>query len=64
MARKVGWKSNRAKTEFMMVRNLASPIEENFSTGTIDIVKDIKYLGSWLLNSTQDFEIRKTLAIS
>jgi Reverse transcriptase (RNA-dependent DNA polymerase) len=62
MARKVGSKINRAKTEFMMVGNWASPIEFRVSTGSIQLVKDFKYLGSWLLNSTKDFEIRKTLA--
>jgi hypothetical protein len=55
MARKVGLKINRAKTEFKMVGNWASPIEFRVSTGTINLVKDFKYLGCWLLN----FEIRK-----
>jgi Reverse transcriptase (RNA-dependent DNA polymerase) len=63
MARKVGLKINRAKTEFMMVGNWASPIELRVSTGTIYLVKDFKYLGSWLLNCTKDFEIRKALAL-
>jgi hypothetical protein len=62
MARKVGLKINRAKTEFMMVGNWASPIELRVSTGSINLVKDFKYLGSWLLNCTKDFEIRKALA--
>jgi hypothetical protein len=34
MARKVGLKINRAKTEFMMVENWASHIELRVSTGT------------------------------
>jgi hypothetical protein len=46
MARKVGLKINRAKTEFMMLGNWASPIELRVSTGTINLVKDLKYLGS------------------
>jgi Reverse transcriptase (RNA-dependent DNA polymerase) len=62
MARKVGLKINRAKTEFMMVGNWASPIELRVSTGSINLVKDFKYLGSWLLNCKKDFEIRKALA--
>jgi Reverse transcriptase (RNA-dependent DNA polymerase) len=62
MARRVGLKINRAKTEFMMVGNWASPIELRVSTGTINLVKDFKYLESWLLNSKKDFEIRKALA--
>jgi hypothetical protein len=62
MARRVSLKTNRAKTEFMMVRNWASPIELRVSTGIINLVKDFKYLGSWLLYCTKDFEIRKALA--
>jgi hypothetical protein len=46
MARKVGLKIKRAKTEFMMVGNWASPIELRVSTGTINLVKNFKYLGS------------------
>jgi hypothetical protein len=57
MARKVGLKINRAKTEFMKVGNWASPIELRVCTGSINLVKDFKYLGSWLLNCTKDFEI-------
>jgi hypothetical protein len=40
MARRVGLKINRAKAEFMMVRNWASPTELRVSTGTINLVKD------------------------
>jgi hypothetical protein len=46
----------------LLVGNWASPIELRVSTGTINLVKDFKYLGSWLLNCTKDFEIRKALA--
>jgi hypothetical protein len=46
----------------MMVGNWASPIELRVSSGTINLVKDFKYLGSWLLNCTKDFEIRMALA--
>jgi hypothetical protein len=63
MARKVGLKINRAKTEFMMVGNRTSPIKIRDSTGTMKLVKDFKYLGSWLFNCTKDFEIRKALAL-
>jgi hypothetical protein len=55
MARRVGLKINR-------VGNWASPIELRVSTGRINLVIDFKYLGSWLLNCTKDFEIRKALA--
>jgi hypothetical protein len=62
MARKVGLMINRAKTEFMMVGNWASSIELRVSIGTVNLVKDFIYLGSWLSNCTKDFEIRKALA--
>jgi hypothetical protein len=39
MARKVGSKINRAKTEFMMVGNWASPIELRVSTSTINLFR-------------------------
>jgi hypothetical protein len=55
MARRIGLKINRAKTEFMMLELLVS-------TGTINLVKDFKYLGSWPLNCMKDFEIRNVLA--
>jgi hypothetical protein len=63
MARKVGLKINRAKTELMMVGNWASTIELRVPTATINFVKNFKYLGSWLLNCTEDFEIRTALAL-
>jgi hypothetical protein len=59
MARKVGLKINSAKTEFMMVGNWASPIELRISTGSINLVKVLKYSGCWVLNCTKDFEIRR-----
>jgi hypothetical protein len=62
MARRVGSKINRAKTEIMMIGSWASPIELRVTTGTINLVKYFKYLGSWLLKCTKDFEIRKVLA--
>jgi hypothetical protein len=45
-----------------MVGNWASSLELRGSTGTINLVKDFKDLGSWQLNCTRDFEIRKALA--
>jgi hypothetical protein len=32
------------------------------SSGNINLVDDYKYLGSWLINSKKDFEVRKVLA--
>jgi diphthamide synthase (EF-2-diphthine--ammonia ligase) len=40
MARRVNLKIKRAKTEFMMFGNWASPRELRVSTGTINLVKD------------------------
>jgi hypothetical protein len=62
IARRVGFKISRAKTKLMIIENWASPLKIRISTGTINLVKDLMYLGSWLLNCTKDFEIRKALA--
>jgi hypothetical protein len=61
MARRVGLKISRERTEFIMVGNWAFPVELCISTGTIKLVKDFKYLGSWLLNCSKDFEIKNAL---
>jgi hypothetical protein len=42
MAHSVGLKIKRAKTEFMMGGNWASPIVLRVSTGTINLVKDFR----------------------
>jgi hypothetical protein len=59
--RRVGIKINRAKTEIMMVGNWSFSLELRVSR-TINQVKDFKYLGSWLLYCTKDFEGRRALA--
>jgi hypothetical protein len=46
----------------VIVGHWASPIELCVSTATINLVKIFKYSGSWLLNCTIDFEIRKAFA--
>jgi hypothetical protein len=53
--------ARRAKTKFLMIGNWASHIELRVCTGTINLVKDFKYLGSWLLNCTNDFGIINSL---
>jgi hypothetical protein len=53
MARRVGSKINR---------HWAPPIELRVSTGTINLVRDFKYLVPWLLDCMKDFEIRNALA--
>jgi hypothetical protein len=63
-ALKVGLKINRDKTEFMLIGNWVNKHEIliSLSSGKINAVDDFKYLGSWLLNSSKDFETRKILA--
>jgi hypothetical protein len=62
MARRVGLNINRAKAEFMMMKNWSSSQDIRVSIGTINQVQDFKHLGSWLLNCRKDFELRKALA--
>jgi hypothetical protein len=57
MARKVDFKINRAKTEFTMVGNRASPVELCVSTGTINLVKVLVFR-----IRTKNVETRKALA--
>ena len=70
-AAKVGLKINHSKTEYMLVGNWEA--ERSTTAGTritlnsgsvLKEVADFKYLGSWLLNSTKDFLVRKALAWS
>ena len=63
----VGLNYNVAKTEYMLIGNWNIERSQNFvirvsSGAVINEVKDFKYLGSWLLNCTKDFEISKQLA--
>jgi hypothetical protein len=62
MCGRVCLKISRDKIEFMMVGNWSSSLKLRVSTGTINQVQDFKYLGSWQLNCTKDFEVRKALA--
>ena len=70
-AAKVGLKINHSKTEYMLVgnweaeRSTAAGTRITLSSGSVlKEVADFKYLGSWLLNSTKDFLVRKALAWS
>ena len=67
-AAKVGLKINHSKTEYMLVGNWEA--ERSTTAGTritlnsgsvLKEVADFKYLGSWLLNLTKDFLVRKAL---
>jgi hypothetical protein len=63
-ALKVGLKINDKKTEYILVGDWGKRVQKSIkvSSGTLKRVDDYKYLGSWLLNSTADFKIRKDLA--
>jgi len=61
-ALKVGLRINLKKTEYLLVGNWTDPVIIFLTSGPIARVEDFKYLGSWLMNSTKDFEVRKALA--
>jgi hypothetical protein len=66
-ALKVGLKINVDKTVYLLVGNWDKSLTINLqlSSGVkLQAVNDFKYLGSWLLNSTNDFKIRKGAAWS
>ena len=64
MALTVGLKINLNKTEYILVGEWGAKKQKSIKiqSGTLKRVEDYKYLGSWLLNSQKDFEIRKDLA--
>ena len=63
-ALKVGLKINQSKTEYILVGDWGNKTQRDIkiAAGPLKRVEDYKYLGSWLLNSTTDFKIRKDLA--
>jgi len=63
-ALKVGLRINQSKTEYILVGDwgVRKQRDVKISTGPLKRIDDYKYLGSWLLNSTTDFKIRKDLA--
>jgi hypothetical protein len=61
-AGKVGLNVNLSKTEYMLVGNWPESPSIWLNSGLLKQVKDFKYLGSWLLDCTKDFEARKALA--
>ena len=63
-ALKVGLKINQGKTEYILVGDWGSKKQRGIKVcgGFLKRVEDYKYLGSWLLNSTTDFKIRRDLA--
>jgi len=61
-ALKVGLKINLKKTEYLLVGAWVDPVMISLSSGPLARVDDFKYLGSWLMNSMKDFEVRKALA--
>ena len=63
-ALKVGLRINQSKTEYILVGDWGDKKQRDIkiAAGPLKRVEDYKYLGSWLLNSTIDFKIRKDLA--
>ena len=61
-ALKVGLRINLSKTEFLLVGAWTEPVTISLASGSIKQVSDFKYLGSWLMDCSKDFEVRKALA--
>ena len=62
---KIGLHINAKKTEIISF-NYNTPVNiklENCSA-IVNVVKNFKYLGAWMLSSQKDFEIRKALSWS
>jgi len=62
VARRIGLNINLSKTEFIAIGLWEEPFSLHVAKGSIKQVVDFKYLGSWLLNSFKDFEVREALA--
>ena len=61
---KVGLHLNDKKTK-VMAYNQTVPVNINARSGDrLEVVKNFKYLGSWMESSEKDFEVRKALAWS
>ena len=57
-----GLKINRKKTEYMLVGDFKSDPGLTVIEGPIARVDDFKYLGSWVVSSRKDFEVRRAQA--
>jgi hypothetical protein len=64
VALSVGLKINQSKSEYILIGEWAKPerVKITIKAGALQQVSDYKYLGSWLENSTKDFQIRRDLA--
>ena len=62
IAAEIGLRINVSKTEFLLVGIWKEAVTISLSSGPIKKVDDFKYLGSWLMDSVKDFEVRKALA--
>ena len=62
----VGLKINVAKTQYIMVGDWSDHSQADcvlrVAAGTIALVDDFRYLGSWIMDSKKDFLARKALA--
>ena len=55
----VGLKINRKKTEYMLVVDFKADPGLSVIEGPIARTNDFKYLGSWVVSSKRDFEVRR-----
>lgn len=61
----IGLKMNLSKTEYLLVGTWPTPLPNiTINNVAINRVYDYKYLGSYIMNSTKDFVVRKALAWS
>ena len=58
----VGLKINRKKTEYMLVGDFKADAGLSVIEGPIAWTNDFKYLGSWVVSSKRDFEVRRAQA--
>ena len=58
----VGLKINRKKTEYMLVGDFRADPGLAVIEGPIARTNDFKYLGSWVVSSKRDFEVRRAQA--
>ena len=58
----VGLKINRKKTEYMLVGDFKADPGLSVIEGPIARTNDFKYLGSWVVSSKRDFEVRRAQA--
>ena len=58
----MGLRINVSKTVFLLVGVWTEPVTISLVSGSIKQVSDFKYLGSWLMDCSKVFEVRKALS--